>query len=80
MQKDVSDRDRYSRYLRIVWLEVPSNDMDENEIRTKMFNAYLVLNGYAEPSTFIPDVKYRAYFGNLLVKQEIKIQAYGLFR
>ena len=62
MQKDVSDRDRYSRYLRIVWLEVPTNDMDENEIRTKMFNAYLVLNGYAEPSTFIPDVKYRAYF------------------
>ena len=62
MQKDVSNRDRYSRYLRIVWLEVPSNDMDENEIRTKMFNAYLVLNGYAEPSTFIPDVKYRTYF------------------
>ena len=62
MQKDVSNRDRYSRYLRIVWLEVPSNDMDENEIRTKMFNAYLVLNGYAEPSTFIPDVKYSAYF------------------
>jgi micrococcal nuclease len=62
MQKDVSNRGRYSRYLRIVWLEVPSNIMDENEIRTKMFNAYLVLNGYAEPSTFIPDVKYRTYF------------------
>ena len=62
MQKDVSNRDRYSRYLRIVWLEVPSNDRDENEIRTKMLNADLVLNGYAEPSTFIPDVKYRAYF------------------
>ena len=28
-------------YPRIVWLEVPSNDMDENEIQTKMFNAYL---------------------------------------
>lgn len=26
MQKDVSDRDRYSRYLRIVWLQVPAND------------------------------------------------------
>ena len=62
MQKDVSDRDRYSRYLRIVWLEVPTNEMDENEIRTKMFNAYLILKGFAEPSTFIPDVKYRAYF------------------
>jgi micrococcal nuclease len=62
MQKDVSDIDRYSRYLRIIWLEVPRNDMDENEIRTKMFNAYLVLKGFAEPSTFIPDVKYSRCF------------------
>ena len=36
--------------------------MDENEIRTKMFNADLVLNGYAEPSTYPPDVKYSEYF------------------
>ena len=36
--------------------------MDENEIRTKMFNAYLILKGFAESSTFIPDVKYHAYF------------------
>ena len=62
MQKDVSDTDRYDRYLRIVWLEVPTSDTDENEIRTKMFNADLVLNGYAEPSTYTPDVKYSDYF------------------
>lgn len=60
--KDVSDTDRYNRYLRIVWLEIPADDMNENEIRTKMFNADLVLNGYAEPSTFPPDVKYSDYF------------------
>lgn len=62
MQKDVSETDRYGRYLRIIWLSVPSDDMDENEIRTKMFNADLVLNGYAEPSTYPPDVKYSEYF------------------
>jgi len=62
MQKDVSETDRYGRLLRIVWFSVPSNDMDENEIRTKMFNADLVLNGYAEPSTYPPDVKYSDYF------------------
>ncbi|MCM3725870.1 thermonuclease family protein [Neobacillus cucumis] len=62
MQKDISETDRYGRLLRIVWLSVPSNDMDENEIRTKMFNADLVLNGYAEPSTYPPDVKYSDYF------------------
>jgi micrococcal nuclease len=62
MQKDVSDTDRYNRYLRIIWLDIPTNDMSEDEIRAKMFNAKLVLNGYAEPSTYSPDVKYSDSF------------------
>lgn len=62
LQKDVSETDRYGRLLRIIWLAIPTNDMDENEIRSKMFNADLVLNGYAEPSTYPPDVKYSDYF------------------
>ncbi|MBN8199944.1 MULTISPECIES: thermonuclease family protein [Bacillaceae] len=62
MQKDVSDTDRYGRLLRIIWVDIPTDDMDENEIREKMFNAHLVLNGYAEPSTYNPDVKYSDYF------------------
>ncbi|WP_246042016.1 thermonuclease family protein [Robertmurraya kyonggiensis] len=62
LQKDVSEADRYGRLLRIVWLDIPTNDMDDKEIRTKMFNAHLVLNGYAEPSTYNPDVKYSEYF------------------
>ncbi|AGT33914.1 MULTISPECIES: thermonuclease family protein [Geobacillus] len=62
LQKDVSETDRYGRLLRIVWLSVPTDDMNENEIRSKMFNADLVINGYAEPSTYPPDVKYADYF------------------
>lgn len=62
LQKDVSEKDRYSRFLRIIWLAVPSDDQNENEIRQKMFNADLVLNGYAEPATYPPDVKYSDYF------------------
>ncbi|WP_240465279.1 thermonuclease family protein [Neobacillus thermocopriae] len=62
LQKDVSETDRYGRLLRIVWLAVPTSDSDENEIRSKMFNADLVINGYAEPSTYPPDVKYSDYF------------------
>lgn len=62
LQKDVSETDRYGRLLRIVWLKVPTDDMNENEIRSKMFNADLVINGYAEPSTYPPDVKYAEYF------------------
>ncbi|WP_435993097.1 thermonuclease family protein [Rossellomorea sp. LjRoot5] len=62
LQKDVSETNRYNRSLRLIWLEIPKDDMDEEEIRTKMFNADLVLNGYAEPSTYNPDVKYSEYF------------------
>ncbi|WP_254178836.1 thermonuclease family protein [Cytobacillus oceanisediminis] len=62
LQKDVSDSDRYGRLLRFVWLDIPTDDMNESEIRSKMFNADLVLNGYAEPSTYTPDVKYSEYF------------------
>lgn len=62
LQKDVSETDQYGRLLRIVWLKVPTDDMNENEIRSKMFNANLVINGYAEPSTYPPDVKYAEYF------------------
>ncbi|MGJ7910033.1 thermonuclease family protein [Neobacillus sp. LXY-1] len=62
LQKDVSETDRYGRILRIIWVTVPTNDMDEAEIRAKMYNADLVINGYAEPSTYPPDVKYSQYF------------------
>lgn len=62
LQKDVSDMDRYNRLLRMIWLAVPTDVEDENEIRQKMFNANLVLSGYAEPSTYPPDVKYSNYF------------------
>ena len=62
MQRDVSDVDCYSRLLRIIWTQKPENDRDEQEIREKMFNAQLILDGFAEVATFFPDVKYSDYF------------------
>ncbi|WP_240056653.1 thermonuclease family protein [Bacillus mesophilum] len=77
LQKDVSEADRYNRLLRIIWMELPSNVMDENEIKTKMFNADLVLNGYAEPSTYPPDVKYSEQF--VKFAREARNQGTGLW-
>ena len=59
--QDVSDRDQYGRLLRYIWLEKPEK-VTENEIRSKMFNAILVLEGYAQAATYPPDVKYAYYF------------------
>ncbi|MEG0004400.1 MAG: thermonuclease family protein [Clostridium sp.] len=64
LEKDVSDRDQYGRLLRYLWLEQPTN-INSEEIRTKMFNASLLTDGYAMVSTFPPDVKYQEVFVNL---------------
>ena len=61
VEKDVSERDKYGRLLRYVWLDIPRK-INENEIRQKMFNAVLLTNGYAQVSTYPPDVKYVDYF------------------
>lgn len=64
MEKDVSDRDKYGRLLRYIWLEQPK-EINEQEIRQKMFNAILLLEGYAQAATYPPDVKYVDYYTKL---------------
>lgn len=59
LEKDVSDRDRYGRLLRYVWLDRPENKED---LEKKCFNAILLKEGYAQLSTFPPDVKYEHEF------------------
>lgn len=61
LEKDVSETDKYGRLLRYVWLDIPK-EISDSEIRTKMYNAILTTEGYAEASTYPPDVKYQEYF------------------
>lgn len=61
LEKDVSETDRYGRLLRYLWLE-PPKEVTEDEIKDKQFNAILVLEGYAQVSTYPPDVKYSKLF------------------
>ena len=50
MEKDVSDKDKYDRLLRYIWID------------GKMVNLELVKNGYAAVATYPPDVKYKDLF------------------
>ncbi len=59
LEKDVSDTDRYGRLLRYVWLEIPEDTNDSEEISGKMLNAILVKNGYAEAVAYKPDIKHQ---------------------
>lgn len=62
LQKDVSETDRYGRLLRYVWLELPENEEDREEISTKMLNGILVWEGIAEPAAYAPDTTHQADF------------------
>lgn len=55
MEKDISNRDRYNRLLRYVYVK--------NKQGKEIFiNKYLVKNGYAQIATYPPDVKYVEQF------------------
>lgn len=62
LQKDVSDTDRYGRLLRFVWLEVPNDCMDIEEIATKMLNGMLVADHVAEVTPYKPDITHNDDF------------------
>lgn len=61
--KDVSDTDKYGRYLRYVWISDPSGaDVDPAK---DMLNALIVANGHAMAKDFPPDTAYSQLFHSL---------------
>jgi micrococcal nuclease len=54
LEKDVSETDRYDRLLRYVWLDQPSGWL--------LVNLELVRRGYANASSYPPDVAYQELF------------------
>ena len=64
LQTDVGVKDRYDRMLAYVWLKEPSEkDLDdEKAIRENMFNAILLLDGYAQLMTIQPNSRYANLF------------------
>ncbi len=64
LELDVGERDKYGRLLAYVWLSPPKSD-GEAEVRAKMFNAELLLEGYAQVMTVPPNVKYADLFAKL---------------
>ena len=59
LQKDISETDRY------VWLELPDDKTDLEEISTKMLNGILVKEGIAKAVTYKPDTLYQNEFKEL---------------
>jgi len=73
LQKDVSEKDRYNRLLRYVFLDEKMST-DEGSF----VNLYLVKNGLAYAATFPPDVRYTNLF--LQAQQEAREKKLGLWQ
>ena len=70
LEKDVSERDRFDRLLRYVWVEQPGGDF-------LFVNEALVLAGLAVVSTFPPDVKFVERF--LSAQERARASGTGLW-
>jgi micrococcal nuclease len=77
LEKDVSETDRYDRLLRYVWTDAPLDKDSEEEMRTKLFNARLVAEGYAQALTYPPDVARAEFF--LQLQREARESGFGLW-
>lgn len=76
LEVDIQERDKYGRLLAYVWLS-PPDEISDSEIRTRMLNADLLLNGYAQLLTVPPNVKYAAYFRRY--QAEAREKKHGLY-
>ena len=77
LEKDVSEKDRYGRALRYVWLTQPPAKPTSQHARKYMFNAKLVAEGYAQVATFPPDVRWASLFVQL--QREARAAKKGLW-
>lgn len=76
LETDAELRDRYGRLLAHVWLEVPE-EVNDAEVRAHLFNAHLLLAGYANLMTIPPNVKYVDYLGDY--EREARTASVGLW-
>ena len=71
LEYDLEERDQYGRLLAYIWLAVPE-EFSDREIRHKLFNAILLLEGYAVQVVFEPNVKYVNYFSDYETEAQAK--------
>ncbi|MBR4196367.1 MAG: thermonuclease family protein [Synergistaceae bacterium] len=61
LEYDANPQDRYGRHLAYIWLNNPKT-INESSIRGNMFNAKLLLGGYAKVMIIKPNKRYESEF------------------
>jgi micrococcal nuclease len=73
LEKDVTDKDKYGRLLRYVWVD----NLSTGSGQALFVNLELVKQGFATSSTYPPNVKYQKEF--LAAEKEAKESKRGLW-
>lgn len=76
LEYDVDPQDKYKRHLAYIWLKPPSS-VNEGTIRESMFNAKLLLGGYAKVMIIKPNRRYEAVFRKL--ENEARLKKLGIW-
>lgn len=59
LEQDISEKDEDGRWLFYVWLKKPNIvPATPQDVQDRMFNARLLINGFAKPAAYFPNVKY----------------------
>ena len=77
LEYDSNPTDRYNRHLAYIWTAKPGN-INENTIRQDMFNARLLLDGYAKVMIIKPNKRYADLFTKF--QDEAKNSRKGLWQ
>ncbi|MBR0315366.1 MAG: thermonuclease family protein [Synergistaceae bacterium] len=77
LEYDKNPTDRYNRHLAYIWTSKP-NQINESTMRENMFNARLLLDGYAKVMMIKPNTKYKELFEKF--QNEAKSSKRGLWR
>ena len=65
LEYDVSSTDKYDRTLAYVWLYDKVDTTSLEDIEKYMYNAELIIQGYAVPKVYKPNVKYADIFQSI---------------
>lgn len=65
LEYDEERLDQYGRTLAYVWLDSNVDPTNLNDIQTKMYNAKLIVDGFAVTKQILPNIKYASIFESL---------------
>lgn len=76
LESDVEDKDKYGRYIRNVWIDLPIT-INETNMKECLLNVILLDKGIAKPMTVSPNIKYSELYNS--ISQSAKNEKKGMF-